>query len=554
MPTVSFSYRDLIDLLGKPMDQEVVRDKLSSIKCEVESFQDDNVIVEVNSDRPDLLSVEGIARGLRGFLGYERGLERYRIKRGNVSVRVSTAVKGVRPYIVCGIVRGVRFSDEAIRQLVQLQEKLHLTHCRRRRKASIGVHDVDKVTPPIIYSAERPTDMRFTPLGEIREMDGKEILEDSEKGREYGHIIKAFEKYPLLTDSTGKVMAMPPIINGIVTQITESTKNVLIDVTGTDLRLCNSILNIVTTSLYERSDRLEQVKVSYGKRSVVTPQLDPTPRRVPISDPNRIIGLDLKSNQVARLLERMHYGILDVKEGQVKVAVPAYRTDILHTIDLVEDIAIAYGYQDLKPTIPHTNTFGRELERTKFTRLARDLIVGLGFQEVFTYILTSRETLFENMNLRDEEVVEVLTPLSLDYTVLRNWLLPNLMEFLSHNRHIPYPQNIFECGDTVKVNPERSTRTETRRKLAAIMCYDKASYEDIQAVAYSVLNNLGIRSLAVERLNHPSFIQGRTAKLTADGVILGIMGEIHPKVLVNYGIENPAAGLELDAETLTGLH
>jgi len=552
MPTVSFSYRDLSDLLGKSIDREALSSHLSSIKCEVESLQDDNVIVEVNSDRPDLISVEGIARGLRGILGYELGLERYKVRAASASVRVSGSIKAIRPYIACGVARGVRFSDEAIRQLVQLQEKLHLSHCRRRKKASIGVHDLDKVTPPFTYSAEGPDEIRFIPLGEIREMSGRKVLVDTEKGREYGHIIKGFEEYPLLTDSRGTVMAMPPIINGTATQITQATRNVLIDVTGTDQRLCNSILNIVATSLYERSERLEQVRVIYGKKTIVTPQLEPTSWKVSVRETNRMIGIELKPKQIAKLLERMRYGVLAVRGNEVRVAVPPYRTDILHHVDLVEDVVMAYGYGNLEPDIPFTPTVGRELDRTKSARLLRDLMVGLGFQEVFTYVLTGRETLFRKMEAPEEEVVEVMTPLSLDFTVLRNRILPHLLEFLSHNRHVPYPQNIFECGDVVEVKPGAPTGTETRRKLAALICHDKASYEGIQATAYSLLNNLGIGSWSVERLDHPSFIPGRTAKLIVNGTDVGMMGEIHPEVLMNYGVENPAAGMELDAESLMG--
>jgi len=550
MPTVSFSHRDLISLLGRYLSKDSLSGFLSAIKCEVESFEGDNVIVEVSSDRPDLLSVEGIARALRGFLGIRPGLERYKLKNATASVRVTTSLKGIRPYIACGLVCGLRLTDEAIRQLVQLQEKLHLTHCRRRRKASIGIHDFDKVKPPFTYSAEPPSKIRFTPLGEIREMRGDEVLDTTEKGREYGHLIRGYNRYPLLSDSEGRVMAMPPIINGTITQVTESTRNIFIDVTGTDQSLCSSILNIVATSLYQRAERLEHVIVTYGRRSLVTPHLEPLSKVVPVAQASKMIGIDLKPRQVAGLLGRMGYGILKVGRDRVNVAVPAYRTDILHPVDLVEDIAIAYGYNNLEPLLPYTATIGRELERTKFTRLVRDLMVGLGFQEVYTYIMTNRDILFGKMGMADEEVVEVQTPLSLEYSALRSWLLPGLLDFLSYNRHVPYPQNIFECGDTLTVNTERPTKTDTRRKVAAVICDDKAGYEDIQGTVYSLLNNLGIDSWTVGRVEHPSFIHGRVAKITARGTTLGFMGEIEPSVLVNFGLENPTAGMEIDLESL----
>lgn len=553
MPTVTCSYADLTRLIKRKVPMETLQERLPLIKCEVESIENELITLEVNSDRPDLLSAEGIARELRGYLGYEKGPRLYKRGKSDVVVTVEERVKKVRPSIRCAVVRNVQLDDEAIRQVMQLQEKLHLTHCRRRIKASIGVHDIAKINHKIIYTASQPEKIRFTPLYETKEMDGREILTVTEKGKEYGYIIQDSQEFPILKDVDGKVLALPPIINGTVTQLTRDTRDIFIDVTGTDDRLTSFVLNIVATSLAERGQRIDSVKIIDKTKSIISPDLDPKKMLLHIEGANRVIGLKLKPKEMSELLRKMRYGTTLTSPSKINVLMPPYRADILHEIDLVEDVAIGYGYNKLEPELPMTASVGRELEKTKFTRKIRDLMVGLAFQEVLSYVFTNKTLLFEQMGVDEEQVVEVKNPLTTEYSVLRSWLLPGLMDFLSRNRHVPYPQRVFECGDAVNLNESFPTKVEMRRKLAGIICDAGTSYEDAQASAYCLLNNIGLTRWNTEPTSHSTFIPGRVASIMIDGKEIGFLGEIHPRILTNFQLENPAAAFELDLHSIMRL-
>jgi len=548
MPTLQVGYKDLCKLVRREIPSELLSEKLFLMKCEVENISGDEISLEVTSDRPDLLCSEGIARELRGLLNVEVGLANYRVEKGDLSIQVDRSIKNVRPYIAGAIIRGLRLTDDSVRQIMQLQEKLHLTYCRNRSKVSIGVHDADKVTHKLTYAGIEPSKIRFTPLGEEREMNGHEILGSTPKGREYGWIIKDFPVYPLLYDSEGKVLSLPPIINGVVTQVIPETSNLLLDVTGTDMRLVSFVNNILVTSLAERGGKVESARVIYGRQEIKTPDLKPYTKQLHLTFVNDALGLDLKAREAAALLKRMRYGVRSASKNKLTVTIPAYRADIMHEVDLVEDLAIGHGYNKLKPVMPPTATVGSEREITNLTRKIRDLMVGLGFVEVLNYIMTSKQMTTESMNVPAERTAEVANPLSLDFSVLRNWLLPGLLSFLGSNKHVPYPQKIFECGDIVLVDETMPTKTITKRKVGAVACDYMVSYEDIQAFLYSLLRNAGVEGWNLQRTEHPSFIKGRAATVRVRDENVGVVGEIHPQLLENFGIENPAAAFEIDLE------
>jgi phenylalanyl-tRNA synthetase beta chain len=548
MPTLNVGYNDLCKLIGKEMPIELLEEKLFLMKCEVENVSGDEMLLEVTSDRPDLLCSEGIARELRGLLDAETGLINYKTAPGDMRVNVDQSIKRIRPYIAGAIVRNLRLTDDSVRQIMQLQEKLHLTYCRNRTKVSVGVHDADKVTHKLTYVGIAPGKIRFRPLGEEREMNGSQILESTPKGREYGWIIKDFPEYPLLYDSNGNILSLPPIINGVVTQVTPGTTNLLMDVTGTDLKLVNFVNNIIVSTLAERGGVVESAKVMYGNREIRTPDLKPSTASLNLSSANDMLGLTLKISDVVALLKRMRYGVKSTSKRGVTVLVPPYRADIMHEADLVEDLAIAYGYNKLQPTMPFTATIGSERGITKLSRKIRDLMVGLGFIEVLNYVMTSTQLISGKMGTLSDGVVEVANPLSSDFAVLRNWLLPGLLSFLSCNKHVPYPQKIFECGDVVSVSDAVPTKSVTKKRVGAVTCDYKTSYEDIQASLYSLLRNAGSDDWQPQRIEHPSFIKGRVAAITISGKEVAFLGEIHPQLLESFEIENPVTAFELDLE------
>jgi phenylalanyl-tRNA synthetase beta chain len=548
MPTVQVGYRDLCELVRRELPLNLLQEKLFLMKCEVENVSGDELFLEVTSDRPDLLCSEGIARELRGLIGVETGLAKYPVARGDLIIKVDRSIRQIRPHIAGAIVRGLELTDDSVRQIMQLQEKLHLTYCRNRTKVSVGIHDADTVTHRLVYAGVEPDKIRFTPLDEDKEMNGREVLRLTPKGKEYGWIIEHFSRFPLLYDSEGQVLSMPPIINGVVTQVTPETSAFILDVTGTDLRLVNFVNNIMVTNLAERGGKIESAKIVYDDREIQAPDLRPSTKKLNLPFINQTLGLELKASEVSRLLKRMRYGVKSTSRNRLTAIIPAYRADIMHEVDLVEDLAIAHGYDRLEPAMPMTATIGSERDVTKSTRRIRDLMVGLGYIEVLNYVMTSRQQDSVKMALPMAKVVEIANPLSLDFAVLRSWLLPGLLSFLSSNKHVPYPQRIFECGDAVIIDDIAQTRTAVKRKVAAVICDYRVSYEDIQSSLYSLLRNAGVVDWNLHEVNHPSFIKGRVADVVVSNEKAGFVGEIHPQLLENFGIENPAAAFELDLD------
>src|SRR5437667_593042 len=294
LTNVDVHHDDLVDLLGQRLSLEECVDRITFMGAGPEGVQGDVMTFDIFPNRPDLYSVEGIARGLRGFLGLEVGLPVYRVEASGIEFVVDRSVADVRPFAVGGIVRGLELEDALLRSLVDLQEKLHLTVGRHRKKVAIGIHDMEKVTPPYSYKAVLPEDVRFTPLGMAEEMDLRDILEKHEKGREYAHLVASKPRFPIITDSRGQILSFPPVINGILTQLTPDTRNLFIDVTGTDLEAVNGCLVILATALAERGGRIQTVRTTYADRTLETPDLAPRPHSLDLSRVNKLLGLSLK--------------------------------------------------------------------------------------------------------------------------------------------------------------------------------------------------------------------------------------------------------------------
>ncbi len=550
MPTARIPLEELYRLVGRRLSIEELRELLLKTKCDHDFEAIDNeILVETTSDRLDMLSVEGFARALRYLLGLESGIREYKAESPRIRVMVDESVKEVRPVMVAGVIRGVELSDEAIAALMEFQEKLHDTLGRRRVRVSIGVHDLGKVKPPFTYKAVEPDSVRFVPLqpepGEMpSELMGKpltlrEIVEHHPKGRSYGWIVRDHRRWPLITDVEGNVLSFPPVINGVLTAITEQTRDMFIDVTGLDYKACHSSLVLLATSLAERGGKIERVLLDYPDRQVETPDLTASELEVEADLVRRVTGLNLSGSEICQLAKAA--GLEAKLSGsRIKVVIPPYRLDFLHPVDFAEEIAIAYGYHKIAPELPRMLTIGRPHPLEKFTRKVRELMAGLGFQEVATYMLTSPALLPEA-----ENAVELANPVSSSYSVVRTSLLPGLLQFLSKNKHEPYPQKVFEAGDTV----EYSGSLRQRRKLAAVVTSYDASFEEAHAPLWALLASLGLKPRLKPEASS-LFIEGRSAAVEAQLGRLGVIGEVSPSILERFQLTKPAAAFEIDLSTI----
>jgi len=547
MPTLSVNLEDFYSLLGERKEGRELCENLALMGVEAE-LSGEELRMEILHNRPDLLSPEGVARALKGFLGREKGLPSYRLSRSGIVVKVDRSVGKVRPFIAAGVVRGVKLTERVLVSLMQTQEKLH-EFLGRRRKGSIGVYDLDKVEPPFTYTTVGPEELSFVPLDFRESLTPSQILNLHPKGREYGWILEGKERYPILLDCRGRVLSLPPIINSEETRVTEATTNLFIDVTGEKEELVHLGLVLMMTSLAERGFDLQTVRIQYPNRKLETPSLKPRRFELEEDRVREVLGLDLKAGRIAGILRRMRYGV-EVKGRRLVVLAPPFRADLLHPVDLLEDVAIGYGYDRIPPRVKGVNTVGKKAEVERLSDLVRSVMVGLGFTEVMTYTLTNPKMNFEMMRTKGE-AVEVGNPISEEFTILRTWLLPSLLAVLRSNKKHPLPQRIFEVGNVVLLDEGTETGAREVRRLGACVIGKGAGWNLIKAVAEALLREFGILP-EIKPLDHPSFLEGRAAEFFWKGKRLGMAGEVHPEVLLAFELEHPVASLELDVEALAG--
>jgi len=553
MPTIEISHRDLCGLVGRNIPLKKLKEEaILFAKGEVESEDGDVLKVEIkDTNRPDLWSTEGIAREIAGRYG-KPGLPEYHVGNSDIVVNVDRKVKGVRPYTVCAVVRNLTMDENTLSQLIQLQEKISTTFGRNRKEVAIGAYDLHRITPPIRFTTVTPTGIKFAPLEFNQKMTPKEILQKHPKGKEYGHLLKGLKEYPLFIDASDEVLSMPPIINSDWTgKITSATRDIFIECSGFDLRFLIPALNATVAALADRGGRIEAVRVVYPDQTLNTPDLRPKTTFLDIDYAQRLSGLNLKPHEICRLLEQARYEA-KYHGNRIKLLYPAYRQDIMHQTDVVEDMLISFGYNRIEPEIPKLSTVGSELDIEVFSGTVKELMRGSCYQEILSYILTSKDNLFKKMNLKPEPVVEIENFISSNWCVFRNHLLPCLLEFLSGNKHVEYPQKIFEVGDVVVLDKRSKTRTQDIRKLAVAITSNMTGYEEISSVLDALLSNLGL-GYKLRPAFHLSFIKGRTANILVSGKTIGIVGEISPLVLERWGLEKPVVAFEIDLTALQAL-
>lgn len=542
MPVINFNLEDLKSLMGTKMEDREVLDRIPMIGADFHDFDPatKEASIEFFPNRPDLYSVEGLARALRAFLDIELGMRTYDISASDIVMKVEPSVKSVRPYVVGAVIRGVVLDDKGIRSLMELQEKLHLTVGRKRAKVAIGVHDLDKVQPPFVYKAVAPNSLSFVPLAKEEAMTLAEVLEKHEKGRDYKQLLDGKELYPVILDADNQVLSFPPIINGRLTTVTTETKNLFIDVTGTDQNTINGVLNIVCTSIAERGGVIETITLR-GEEKGMTPNLRPKQWLLDVDRTNASLGLDLEPLAMCQCLTRMGYSA-EPKGRKVKVSSSPVRMDLIHVADVVEDVAIGYGYENFGNSKPVSRTIGGERRMERVADLVRQMLVGYGHWEVTTLTLSSMEEQFSKVPFPEVQAVEVLNPVSEDHNCLRVHIIPSLLTVLRRSKHRDLPQRIFEVGDVV-------IDTKRRKHLAVMSIHSKAGFTEMKSLAEGVLKELGVQcSLVPGDLG--MFIPGRCAMVKVNGRTVGHFGELHPQTITAYELGHPVIAFELDLQDL----
>lgn len=544
MPTINVNKKVFERLVGKKLPLEKLKDRISMLGTDLEEINNKEIVVEVFPDRPDMLSDQGLARAFSSFIGTKKGLKKYNVKKSNEKVIVEKSVKNVRPYTACAIIKNLKFDDEKIREVVQIQEKLHVTYGRNRRKLAIGIYPCEKIKFPIYFKAEEPKKIKFRPLEFPSELTADKILQRHPAGREYGHLLEGMKKFPVFRDANGMVLSVPPIINSHDTgKISEKTKDVFIECSGFDYNILSKCLNMIVTAFADMGGDIYSMQLVYPNTRYISPDLKPEKMKVDTGYVNKLLGLNLKDKDIKNYLERMGYGYKN------KFAfIPPYRTDIMHQADLAEDIAIAYGYENFKEEIPNISTIGEEKTFHQFKNKVAEMFVGLGFLEASTYILSNNKIQNILVGIKSE-LIEVKNPSSKDYSKLRSWIIPNLLQILSENKHYDYPQKLFEIGSIFKKSAKTETKTDENVRLAAVICDTKADFTNIKQVFDVIMNTLDLKYTSKET-EHDSFIPGRVARISVKNKDIAYVGEINPEVIENFGLKFPVSAFELNLTEL----
>ncbi len=535
MPTINLNYKTVKKALGNLSDDELKKE-MAMFGTDLETLDKSGITVEVFANRPDMLSEFGFVRALQAFLNIKPGLRQYNIKPSGKKVIIKPSVKEVRPYTACAIVKNLKLDDEKIEQLIQLQEKLHLTFCRNRKKGAIGIYPSDKLEYPIEFFADAPKNVKFVPLGETREMNGLQILSRHKTGREFGHMLEGNSKFPFFKDSKGEVLSMPPIINSEFTgKISSSTTEVFIECSGFDLRFLKTLLNIVICDLAELGGEIFSMELVYPDKKLITPDLTPQEMKLDEVYVEELLG---EKVNIKKALGKMGH---DYSKGIVKS--PPYRVDILHPIDIVEEIAIGHGYDNFKPVIPNISTIAKESYVSQVKRKIVEILIGLKLDEVFTFNVTNNRV--QNTMLGyEEKIVEFSNSKSGDLSGLRRSMIPGLLEVLQKNANNEYPQKIFDMGTTFTKDKDQETGVLETDTLGVLLSGKDEDFTKSKQILEYLIEILG-KSFKLKQRNFTEFIEGRAAEIIIDGKVAGKIGEIHPEVLQNFKLEMPCSAFEL---------
>jgi len=531
---------------------EAMQNKIALFGTTLESFDDNEIELEIFPNRPDLLSYQGFKRGFLGFLGKKTGLKEYKIHKAekDYEVIIDKSVLEVRPYTACAIVKGIKFDEDKIKEVIEIQEKLHNTLGRNRKKIAIGIYPLDKIKLPIRYEAKEPKDIKFVPLEAKAEMTGRQILTSHPTGRDYAHLLADKKMFPIFVDANNEILSMPPIINSHKTgRVENNTSEIFIECSGFDLEILKKTLNILITMLAEMGGNIYQMNVKHPKGKYTTPDLNPEKIKINISNINKLLGLELSEKEVVRNLEKMGHSY---RKGEVSV--PAWRTDVLHENDIGEDVAIGYGYENFIPEIPNISTVGQEDSKEVKKRKIAQILIGLGMLEINNYHLTTINDQFKIPGMKKENYIE-LTDSKTEYNILRRNLIHYALKILGENSDAEYPQKIFELGRVFEVNESSETGIDEQERLCIAIADAKTGFTDIKQTLDYLMRQLD-KEYTLETAESPYYIKGRAAKIivgdTQKGTSksIGYIGEIAPRILNNIKNKMPISSLELNIDDL----
>jgi phenylalanyl-tRNA synthetase beta chain len=558
MPTISIFQKDFCGLVGRDASMSDIEQWMPYVKGEVKDVSQEagEVRVELqDTNRPDLWCVEGISRQIRSVLN--KGMPPYSFfseKRGaKRRIQVAQGMEAVRPYVAGCVSLGYAMTPDGLNQCIQTQEKLADAFGRKRETVSIGLYRASAIAFPVTYGLVKPDEIRFTPLGFEEKMTPQEILTVHPKGLEYGSILAGCERLPLLWDSDGQVLSFPPIINSReLGEVQIGDTDLLVEVTGTDLSMVVLALNIFACNLADRGATIESLDINYPYKTdfgttIKTPLSMNQSQRISIEAIEQALGMPLGSEAIQEALASYGYQVKATRQS-VSVTLPPFRNDFMHVMDVAEDVAITRGYESFSPIMPQTFTVGSLSMEEQISDRMRDLLVGFGFQEIFSNIMASHQELVDRMRITDTDyarLVEVDNVMSQTYACLRPSILPCLLRVEALSPRAFYPHLLFEVGETAQLDLEANVGSRTTLSVAAISANSGANFSEIHSYLDLLMYYMAW-PYELEPVTHPSFLEGRVGRIRCEGYAVGYIGEFHPEVLEAWQIDMPTSGFEFE--------
>ena len=537
MPVITLYFSRLQKLVGK-VSKKQISELLPFLGLDIESEDDQRIRVEYSPNRPDYSTDFGIAIGLQGLFGIKTGAIKLKIKNSkNYSITVKPDVSKIRPFVTGIIAKNGKIDEKILEQLIQMQEDLHMGIGRKRKKSSIGIHDLDKISFPLTYTTVN-RNHKFIPLNSENELSISEIINDTETGKDYGPLLGQSSQVPIITDTNKKTVSFPPIINAAITTVTTKTKNLFVEVTGINKQDAEDMLSIVATILQSAGFTLEHVQISGAKNA--SPKLQEKEMIVDPSLINQTLGLNLNTSKIITSLKKSRLDAVS-RGKNIICTIPAYRFDIFGQMDLVEEVALGYGIQNFEPTMSPSPTIGQTNPISLQLKFLNQNMIGLGFLEALNSSLSSKRILYDMTNRDSKKIISVLDSKSQEHTILRDSILPGLIENLSRNIHESYPQKMFETGGVFNLDNPISEKIN----LSVISAHKDANFTEIKSVLQTVLKiGFGIQIETQTTIN-PSFKDGHCANIIFNKNIVGIIGQIDSTIIDNYKIRVPVVGFEI---------
>ena len=538
MPVVELNYNRLQKLVGGKSNKKKIIDSLPFLGLDIEGQTDSEIRIEYSPNRPDYSTDYGIAIGLQGLLGIKKGTVNLKIKnKGNYQIKVDSSVSSIRPYVTGIVAKNGSIDDHSLKQLIVMQEDLHFGIGRRRKKSSIGIHDLDTISFPLKYTTTNRKH-KFIPLNSQKESSIDEILKNSDVGKDYSYILGNSSKVPLIVDSQDNTVSFPPIINAAVTTVTTKTKNLFVEVTGLNKDDVEDTLSVVATILQTAGFELQTVKISGAKNS--TPQFKSKKLKIDKELVSKTLGLDISPNTIVTSLKKSRLDA-SIKGKKIECTIPRYRFDIFGPMDLIEEVALGYGIENIEPILSPSQTLGEKHPTSNKLQSISSIMTGLGFMEGLNSSLTSKRILYDDTKRDSSSLISVLDSKSLEHTILRDSLLPGLIDSLAKNIHESYPQKLFEIGTIF--NKTSSVSEEIH--LCAVSSHKDANFSEIKSVLQSVIQLMHQKTCDTKTTTNPTFEKGHVANVLVDGKTIGTIGEISQSTKDSFKLREPVVAFEI---------